>query len=334
MIDNWLRLNDRDKAEIFIQTSNQLGLPSAAVEKDWWVIMVLRALFNSEVSDQLLFKGGTSLSKSWGLIERFSEDIDLAINRGYFGYEGELSKTKISRLRKAACTFASTTLPDMLKNELEQIGIHEFEMRILPFEDSDTDPIAIEVAYPSLTEANEYLTPRVLVEISARSLTDPYEVRTLRSFVAETYTDSDFADPAIQIPSVHPKRTFLEKIFLLHEEFQKQENRAIESKRKTRHLYDISKIMDTEHYKEAIHDIELYKTIIAHREKFNNISWLDYSTLQPKTISFIPPESELANWKRDYQDMSESMFYGDTMPFEELIIRLRNLQEEIRKIKL
>ena len=172
MIDNWLKLSDQDKTEVFIQTSNKMGLPPAAIEKDWWVIMVLRALYKSEVSDQLLFKGGTSLSKSWGLIERFSEDIDLAINRGYFGYEGELSKTKIGMLRKAACAFASTTLPEMLKRELEQIGVHEFEMRILPFEDSDTDPVAIEVAYPTLTEVNEYLTPRVLVEISARSLTD------------------------------------------------------------------------------------------------------------------------------------------------------------------
>jgi hypothetical protein len=334
MIENWLKLSDRDKTEVFIQTSNQMGLPPAAIEKDWWVIMILRALFNSEISNHLLFKGGTSLSKSWGLIERFSEDVDLAINRDYFGYGGELNKTKIKKLRKAACTFASTALPEILKGELRKIGVLEFQLSVLPFEDSDTDPIAIEVAYPALTEKNKYLTPRVLVEISARSLIEPFELRNLQSFVSETYSDAGFADPIIQIPSVHPKRTFLEKIFLLHEEFQKPEGKPIISNRKTRHLYDLSMIMETEHYKKAINDTGLYKAIIVHREKFNHISWVDYKTLLPKTIAFIPPKSEMDNWKKDYQDMSESMFYGDTISFEELISRLNGLQEEIRKIKL
>ena len=96
----WLKIADDRKRIIITQTANNLGLPPYAIEKDWWVTLVLRAIFEMPIGEHLVFKGGTSLSKAWHLIERFSEDIDLAIDRSFLGFEGELSKNQIDKLRK------------------------------------------------------------------------------------------------------------------------------------------------------------------------------------------------------------------------------------------
>src|SRR5690606_6843892 len=120
-----------------------------------------------------------------------------------------------------------------------------------------------------------------------------------------------FADKVVKIPTVLPQRTFLEKLFLLHEEFQKpKEKGSMRSNRMTRHLYDISKMMDTEFGESAINDKELYNTIVEHRQVYARISWIDYSKHATETLNFIPPEKVLAEWEDDYKSMKESMFYG------------------------
>lgn len=327
----WFSLSESDRKEAIIQTSIDKGLPAAAIEKDWWVVTVLRAIFATKYAEHLVFKGGTSLSKAWGLIERFSEDIDLAMDRSFFDFGGALNRTKVSHLRKASCKFASEVFPDELSKTLKAQGVKDFSIHIGAFEDSDTDPIAIEIRYDSLVERMEYLEPRILVEISSRSLRDPFENRDIVSFIGEKYKGQPFADKPIKVPTVLPTRTFLEKLFLLHEEFQKPKTRPILSKRMTRHLYDISKLMDTEFGEAALKDKKLYSDIVEHRSVLTRISWMDYSTHAKKTLDFIPPDRVMKEWEKDYEDMDESMFYGKTEPFEELINKLRALRERINK---
>ena len=104
--DNFSRLPAQNKINAFTEAAAKRALPAVAVEKDWWVTAVLRVLFSLPYAEHLSFKGGTSLSKCWNLIERFSEDIDIAINREYLGFQGTLSKTQIrDRLRRASCAF-------------------------------------------------------------------------------------------------------------------------------------------------------------------------------------------------------------------------------------
>jgi predicted nucleotidyltransferase component of viral defense system len=102
---NFYDLSEQRKIDIFNQVSDRTGLPSAAIEKDWWVTMALKAIFELPYSEHIVFKGGTSLSKGWNLIERFSEDIDLALDRALLGYEGYLNKGQIRNLRKDSCKF-------------------------------------------------------------------------------------------------------------------------------------------------------------------------------------------------------------------------------------
>lgn len=128
---NCLNLSDQDRLISIQQASARSGLLSTkAIEKDWWVTLVLKALFNSDLAQNLSFKGGTSLSKGWGLIERFSEDIDLAIERSFLGFDENLSKNKVKQLKKVACEFTSTVLKEKLEEELTKLGLPEGTLQI------------------------------------------------------------------------------------------------------------------------------------------------------------------------------------------------------------
>ncbi|MEG0518448.1 MAG: nucleotidyl transferase AbiEii/AbiGii toxin family protein [Bacteroidales bacterium] len=98
---NWYKLQDNEKQEVLAAVSQNVGLPTFVIEKDWWVVQTLRLITKMDIADQLVFKGGTSLSKAWGLIDRFSEDIDLAINREFFGFSGDISRTQVGKLKDA-----------------------------------------------------------------------------------------------------------------------------------------------------------------------------------------------------------------------------------------
>lgn len=328
----WFTLSKEDRLTIINQASIQSKLLPVAVEKDLWVMIALRAIFNTEIAEHLVFKGGTSLSKAWNIIERFSEDIDLAIDRSFFDFTGKMTKNQVTKLRKTSCKYVSETYIDLLQKALIEQGVEEFELHLTDFEDSDTDPIAIEVRYDSLVEKQEYLQPRILIEISSRSLKEPFEIKELKSFISTVYPDQSFADESVQVPTVLPTRTLLEKLFLLHEEFQKPKERPIRSSRMTRHLYDIDRLMNTEHLEQAITDKELYRTIVEHRKALTKISWVDYSTHDYPTLNFIPPEHAMKHYREDYQAMEESMFYGETKSFNDLIENLKRLNQRINAL--
>jgi len=328
---NFIKLSKKDKLNIFNQTSVKTGLPPSAIEKDWWVTLTLKIIFSLPYSEHVVFKGGTSLSKGWNLIERFSEDIDLAISREFLGFSGELKKKQVTRLRKASCSFISTKFSKELNNELSKLELEGFEVIVQETGNSDTDPLVVELKYDSLTEELVYLKPRVLIEVGARSLMEPADNRGIKSIVSEVYSKLPFADKEVNIPVVLPKRTFLEKIFLLHEEFQKPIDK-IHVYRMSRHMYDLEKLMDTAHGTEALKDAELYNMIVDHRSKFNVIRGIDYEKHKQESINIIPPEEILKDWEKDYTAMKESMFYGDTISFSELIKRIGELNARINAV--
>ena len=332
MNSNWLTLSKERRIEILNQATELTGLPSVAIEKDWWVTMALNASFSLPYSKNIVFKGGTSLSKGWNLIERFSEDIDLAIDRKFFGFDGDISKTQIKNLRKQSCEFISTTfLADLNKILTEWKAIDECKLIAQPVIDSDKDPQVIEILYNSVIDTSEYLPQRVLIEVSSRSLMEPVEERQINSILSDNFPQQSFVTFPFAIPTVLPQRTFLEKVFLLHEEFS-QETEKIRIDRLSRHLYDLEKLMDTEHGIEALKNIDLYNNIIAHREKFNPLRGLNYVNHIPGKISIIPPEIVIRGFETDYEAMTSFMIYGEPLKFDHLMIRLMELQTRINRI--
>ena len=330
MNTNWLILSQERRIEILNQATELTGLPAIAIEKDWWVSLCLNASFSLPYSKHIVFKGGTSLSKGWDLIERFSEDIDLAIDRKFFGFEGDISKTQIRKLRKQSCKFISTEyLKDLTQTLTDWGAIAECELFAQPVNDSDKDPQVIEIHYKSVVDTSEYLPQRVLIEISSRSLIEPTEKREINSILSVSFPKFDFATDVFTIPAVLPQRTFLEKIFLLHEEFS-QEPGKIRIDRLSRHLYDLERLMDTEHGITALQDKELYNNIVAHREKFNPLRGLDYGNHVPNHIKIIPPESVIKEYENDYSEMTKFMIYGEALKFETLLNRMIELQKRIK----
>lgn len=334
---HWQQYNDVEKIQLLDIVSAAKKLPRLAIEKDWWVTVVLMAISKTKYSDLYSFKGGTSLSKGWNLIERFSEDADIAIKReGRFSINGD-TKSQLAKVRRSSRHYITKELPEELTNILSQMGIYNFsiEPEISRFIDgkeielrADTHPSVLYVNYKSvLPETSEYILSRVKIEISCLSMNEPIEEKIISSFISEVKPDTD--EVRVKFKTVLPTRTFLEKIFLLHEEFQKENPR---SKRMSRHLYDLERLMDTEYGKDALNNKSLYNEIVNHRSVYNKIDGIDYEMHSPYTLDFLPPSHLIDEWRKDYEVMSDQFLYHqeNRMTFEVLIERMKELLSRVR----
>lgn len=334
---HWQQYNDIEKIQLLDIVSAAKKLPRLAIEKDWWVTVVLMAISKTKYSDLYSFKGGTSLSKGWNLIERFSEDADIAIKReGRFSINGD-TKSQLAKVRRSSRHYITKELPEELTNILSQMGVYNFSVepeisRFIEGKDielrADTHPSVLYVNYKSvLPETSEYILSRVKIEISCLSMNEPIEKKIISSFISEVKPDTD--EVRVKFKTVLPTRTFLEKIFLLHEEFQKENPR---SKRMSRHLYDLERLMDTEYGKDALNNKSLYDEIINHRSVYNKIDGIDYEMHSPYTLDFLPPSHLIDEWRKDYEVMSDQFLYHqeNRMTFEVLIERMKELLRRVR----
>ncbi|MBO0322146.1 nucleotidyl transferase AbiEii/AbiGii toxin family protein [Muricauda sp. CAU 1633] len=330
-MDRWYNVSEEEKKIAYKQIGERTNLPAFAVEKDWWVVQTLAILFELEIGEHLVFKGGTSLSKAWKIIERFSEDIDLAVDRSFFGFEGDLGKNQRTKLRKKASAYIiDTVLPEIQAAFMEK-GLKNVRIEPEEIVSSDQDPVILSVYYPNVIETPGYIQPRVQIEIGCRSLREPFKKMPILSLIDEKFPEAAFAQTAVEIPSVLPERTFLEKIFLLHEEFQRPVDK-IRVDRLSRHLYDIYQMSVKEFDEKALENKDLYETIVKHRHSFTKLGGVDYNLHQPQTIDFIPPEDLLPAWERDYLIMQEQMIYGESPTFKELTGYLEALRGQINSM--
>ena len=195
--------------------------------------------------------------------------------------------------------------------------------------DSDKDPTVILLHYNSLLPRKiDYIPPRVKIEISCLSMDEPVEECDIRSLICETFPEDD-TDAACRIRTVVPTRTFLEKIFLLAEEFQKEKPRSM---RMTRHLYDLERLMDSDFGRFALADKTLYDAIIEHRKAYYALKYVDYSLHSPATINILPPENVLDDWRKDFLNMQRYFIYGESLDFDQLMKRMMELQRRLRNM--
>lgn len=341
---NFIGLSKEDRLDIFDRVSSELNIRQREViEKDWWVTAVLRAMFGLPYADHLSFKGGTSLSKCWHLIDRFSEDIDVAIDREYLGFTGTLSKTQISdKLRRTACSFVRETMQHDLAEQLYQNGIskEKFKVNVDITPISTTDPEVININYDSVlsfsidgADGNQYVLPKVKVEVSGRSMSEPVQEIALDSMIDQVYPKAPFAEPKFMVRAVLPERTFLEKVFLLHEEFAKPKD-LIRVERMSRHMYDIGQMLKTPIAESAINNADLYRQVVEHCRMFIGLRGFDYDTLYPATLNIVPPVSIAEQWKADYENMRMHMIYGESVPFDELVGNLKELNDRVKKLHI
>lgn len=242
-----------------------------------------------------------------------------------------MTGSQVRKLREQSFQFISENYFPELRRKFSVAGFDSVTFQLGEIKSHDQDPLIIEIYYPTVTDPVSYLQPRVLIEVGSRSMMEPSEKCSFTSFVGEHFKGRPFADELIAIPTVRPERTFLEKIFLLHEEFQLPLNK-IKVERKSRHFYDLEKLMDTGFAEAALADKQLYKTIVEHRRTVTPLRGIDYSNHTPDKINPIPPDSIIGEWEKDYVAMQESMLYKPSLPFDKLIDRLYILKARINQL--
>lgn len=324
----WLNYSDDEKLVLLQQTAEEKRIVEQAVEKDWWVNAVLMALSKTSWADSLQFKGGTSLSKAWGLINRFSEDIDLSISRSFFNLPDDTSQQRATIRRKAFHYIKEILIPELTEILITN-QINGFNIELITKNSSDMI-VVVELKYSSIIPVViNYLLPVVKIEFSAMSLEEPFEKREIKTLIHSKYSDIDNETKCL-FKSVLPERTFLEKMFLLHEEYQKANPRT---ESMSRHLYDLEKLMDSSFAESALQNANLYETIIRHRQKFNNVQCVDYKTHCPSKIQICPPKKLMNSWRIDYENLQESFIYDESKKtFDQLINRMIELTNRIREI--
>jgi len=326
-VDAFLALPDDRRRILCEEAGRILGLDAPSVEKDFWVCWVLRELFTlPESGPHLTFKGGTSLSKGWQLIERFSEDIDVVVDRDFLGFGGEKSpesapnnKQRIQRLEalRAACQrHIREVMAPALTARCEQTLPKSLLVGIENDAD-DPDGQTLLFAYPRVLGGDGYIRPVVRIELGARSDADPSTNPSIQPYLAEALP-GEFGESVFSVRTLAPERTFWEKASLLHEETYRAGDKG-PATRMARHYYDLWCLIRSGVADRALSDTTLFQRVIAHRQTFFRRSKAAQDSLRPGWLRLVPSGDKHAAWRNDYQAMREAMFFGDTPEFDEIL---------------
>lgn len=334
MRNDYFTLNPVQQRLVIEQTAAKLNLPVQAIEKDLWVTAILQVLFTLPCARDLVFKGGTSISKVWNAINRFSEDIDLAIDRSLFDLDGELTKKQVKKLRKVSSMFVREELFGQLCEAIASTplyGLCEIEAQPDGVGDSTyPEPRIIYVKYASLfSDKIDYILPVVKIEAGARSLLEPTLNVAIKSLVDAALPSITTSLVDVEVRTAVAEKTFLEKCFLLHELFSR--GAAVSANRRSRHLYDLHMMMRKGIDKRAVSDDELWNMIHHHRSTLTSISGVDYTPDIRSRIVLTPPAECVEDWKSDYQAMQGSMIYNNPPSFEELLQSMAELEMAFKK---
>lgn len=326
--------SERERRIVFLNTAEKLEIHPAIVEKDFWVCFMLNHIFNkSEFSRLFVFKGGTSLSKAYHAIERFSEDIDLILDWRTLNY-GEKepylnrSKTQQDKFNKTmnsqAAGFYKKTLVPALKTEISKYLESDFDICV----DAD-DEMVVNFIYPNIF-AESYIRPEIRLEIGPIAEWTPSTEKTIKPFVAECYPDI-FEMEVTNILTVEAYRTFWEKATILHKIANMPEEKVLPS-RYARHYYDLYCLANTPIKEIAFFNKDMLEKDVIFKEKFYYSKGAGYETATLDEIRLVPDDYRIAEINNDYEKM-KNMFYGTIPSFKTVIKSISELEKEIHLLK-
>jgi len=304
----------------------------AVVEKDFWVCWTLKRLFeHSDLSKLLIFKGGTSLSKVFGLIDRFSEDIDLILDWRSVTDENpmdpERSKNQQGRLNEkmneVAREYIAGDLFSMLKDVLGDYCVLEVNSG-----EKDLGHI-VRVKYPETSSAGNLL-PYIQLEIGPLGSWLPHSEHTVRAYVAEEFPDQ-FDDSVCPVRAIDAERTFWEKATILHAEAHRKPTSMVPA-RYSRHYYDLYLMAQESVKATALGDLALLQEVVEFKKRFYASGWANYDEATPGSFKLIPPERVLKAMRSDYAAMQD-MIFGRRPSFDDMISGLRELELEINALE-
>ena len=342
-----LAASERERRDLFLATANRLGTAEQNAEKDFWVCWTLDALFNDLAAGgpRLLFKGGTSLSKGYGLIERFSEDIDITVFREDIGQpatveelEGLSGKKRTARLG-AIRTACQEYIRGPLREQMEANLRRALDAAKLPanrgrveLDPDDADGQSLLLWYPTVTAAgNDYIRRAIKIESGAKSALDPHSPMTVRPFVADDLAGRDLS--VHNVTTVNPSRTFWDKVVILHglrRWFERRDELRGGGQRVSRHYYDVSRLLAAEAGRDAANNLEMAQDCVRHAKMFFNRPDFDLASAIPGSFALSPHDAMTATLERDYEAMS-GMIFGTVPPFSGLMTSIAEFEQQINR---
>lgn len=323
------RLSTEDRKELFMNTAAKIGMHPAIVEKDFWVCFMLDYLFHRcKWKEAFAFKGGTSLSKAYKLIRRFSEDIDLILDWRLIGYDNEepwleRSNTKQEKFNEEANERAAKFLKNKFVQELRKdVGL-ELKCEV-DFHIDQEDDQTVDFVYPQIF-SNPSILQQIRLEIGALAAWTPAKEVEILPFVAEQYPKL-FEHPTTSICTVTAERTFWEKVTILHKEANRINGNF--PKRYSRHYYDLYCIDKSEIKEKAFRDMELLSKVVTFKNKFYRCNWAKYDEARIGTMKLVPDSKYITDLEQDYLNMC-NMLYGDIPDFDEIMRAIERLENEI-----
>ena len=340
-MDKFIQLSDKDKRAYFEVAAADLNVMPQLIEKDFWVCWILKILFSlPESGRHLTFKGGTSLSKCYDVIRRFSEDVDVSIERTFLSSEASIEPDKdesnkenqrrLERLQLACKEKISNTLIPELK---KSIGAVLTDKKAWGIELDSNDALGQTVLFTfphALTSSVEsYVKSAVKIEFGSRADHWPVENITVTPYVANVSGDVSIEGTSVRVLAA--ERTFWEKATILHMIHNYPEGKNVPS-RMSRHYYDLFAMVDTPIYEKSLEKIDLLKDVSEHKSLFFKANWANYEEAKPGGLKLMPREKQVSQLKADYRQMQE-MFFEDPPSFETILEKLKTVEEKINRIK-
>jgi hypothetical protein len=344
-LNSIIKASRTDRKDIFEIAANRLKTTIQNIEKDFWVCWTLDALFNGlpQGGARLLFKGGTSLSKAFSLISRFSEDVDITVFRQDIGQvasieelellSGKKRRTYLDAIKGACQAYISgpllENLTHLVKKSMEDAGISQENVGVT-LDDSDKSGQSLLFWYPSVIEApNEYIRSSVKIESGAKSALEPHQSATIRPYIDNDLESLDLR--VSQITTVSPERTFWDKVIILHGQrrwFELKGELKHGGQRISRHYYDIFKLAVSDIGKQALYNRDLAIDCARHAQMFFGGASLDLEHALPGTLKIVPTNAMIPTLQRDYEAMSD-MIFGEIPLFEEILKSILELEQTI-----
>lgn len=320
-------LSKQQRSELFLETATLMNTTNSIVEKDFWVVWTLDKIFSDDrLNKILMFKGGTSLSKVFNLIGRFSEDIDLILDWRLVSNENPLNEQESKNKQVKFNEQVNENAKEYIQNELLPI-ISQILSPLCTCIIAE-DGFSINVRYPNAFDDN-YLRPEILLEIGPLASWLPSDSFEISSFAAQKFPQV-FEKTKCRVNTIVAKRTFWEKATILHHEANRPEESPIPT-RYSRHYYDLAMMALNEVKNEALEDLDLLQNVVEFKQKFYPRTWAKYGEAIPGTLKLLPPEFRLDSLEKDYKAM-QNMIFDKYISFDEIIEILGNLEKEINKI--
>jgi predicted nucleotidyltransferase component of viral defense system len=328
VVAEFLSLPLTDQADILRTLSPQLGKSPLILEKDLWVCWTLKNVFSMPGAHKTAFKGGTSLSKVFDAIQRFSEDLDLTIDYTAFTsvnltkLNSKAKKRLSDQLKTSLASYLQETVVPYLQHQLAMFNSSSYHLEL------NTTGDQIRVFYPSSVDVQPYLSSSVLLEFGARNTTEPNEHFVIRPYLSDAAQLGGLSFPEAQVTVLAPERTFWEKVTLVHVECHRDFRESAE--RLSRHWYDLFQLADHEIGRRALTRRDLLEAVVNHKKIFFNASYANYDACLQGGLRLVPGDGQREGFARDYQKMQGAgMLYGTVPTFEAILERLTRLEADI-----